>query len=574
MSPLRHPLKASRKGRLRSAVVEMLIPCLLFQFTTLGLAQKSFEGRERPSLKPVVTRQTTFTIPFQTNNTTQSIPQAIEVQLHVSRNGGVRWQLYSREHPTAGSFRFHAPTDGHYWYAVRTVDGQGRHFPRRVEHPELLVIVDTDPPTINLLAKVGTTGDVQTRWEVADLQLDVASLRLEYQAEPNAEWQPVAIDRSKSSSSSTVISGNARWWPRTETGQIQVRARVNDFAGNASTIQRKIDLTRVAGRRLRPIPPELAEHRPDGGVAWRAEQGLTSEVVDRNHRSTDGRALEQGKSNQAMTSLTRVDQSKNVRRTADFSPSVYGEWAKTQSSEESQGVNQLASDRKIVKHPEDFDEFLPVRLHVTRFRRFSLDYDVDSVGTSGVRTVHLWGTLDQGQTWAIWGKDDDRNSPVEVNVSGEGLFGFRIIVENNEGLSLRIPQPGDAPDVHVRVDQTKPEAELMSAQYGHGDHAGQLEIRWKARDEHLGERPVTLTYASDPMAGWQTIAENIANTGIYSWRIDRHVPRQVFLRIEVSDQAGNQSLFELPDPVSTRGLVPRGRIRGVRPLPDIHTTVE
>jgi hypothetical protein len=231
-------------------------------------------------------------------------------------------------------------------------------------------------------------------------------------------------------------------------------------------------------------------------------------------------------------------------------------------------VNHFVSNRRVRR--QGASAVLPPEVAplMTRFARFSLQYDLESVGPSGVRTVHLWCTQDGGHTWTQWTEDEDRTSPILVDVEREGVYGFRIVVENNDGLSVSPPQEGDSAEIWVGVDYTSPQAQLTSAQYGKGARAGRLEIQWKASDDHLAEKPVTIKYASNPTTGWQTVAKDLDNTGQYSWRVDRHVPQEVYLRLEVADRAGNLGVHQLQQPISTRGLVPKARIRGMSPISD------
>ncbi len=62
-------------------------------------------------------------------------------------------------------------------------------------------------------------------------------------------------------------------------------------------------------------------------------------------------------------------------------------------------------------------------------RSFDLEYDVEGVGPSGIARVELWGTRDGGRSWSSYGIDNDNRSPIRANVDGEGLYGFRIVVQ-------------------------------------------------------------------------------------------------------------------------------------------------
>jgi hypothetical protein len=204
---------------------------------------------------------------------------------------------------------------------------------------------------------------------------------------------------------------------------------------------------------------------------------------------------------------------------------------------------------------------------MTNVMRFRLDYDVDSVGPSGVAEVQLWGTSDGGRSWTLWQTDADRQSPLDVEVQREGIYGFRVVIVGNNGLSGRAPQSGDLADLWVGVDRTEPEARLTSAIYGEGRHAGQLDIRWEANDQWLPDRSVSLLFSEQPAGPWSTIASGLPNSGQYYWPIEPRIPEKIYLRIEVRDEAGNLGDDQLTEPISTTGLVPQAHIRGIRPSP-------
>ena len=206
------------------------------------------------------------------------------------------------------------------------------------------------------------------------------------------------------------------------------------------------------------------------------------------------------------------------------------------------------------------------RPRMTKSKRFQLDYEVDAVAANGVREVELWGTSDDGRTWTIWQSDPDRQSPLDIEVQNDGIYGFRIVIVGNNGLAGSAPRNGDLADLWVGVDTTPPKIDFTAATYGQGEFAGQLEIRWTAQDSWMGDRPVTLLFSSQPSGPWTTIAAGLPNSGLYYWPIDPRIPEQVYLRLEFRDEAGNLAFEQLRDPISISGLTPKARIRAIRPL--------
>ena len=196
--------------------------------------------------------------------------------------------------------------------------------------------------------------------------------------------------------------------------------------------------------------------------------------------------------------------------------------------------------------------------------RFSLEYELESIGRRGIEAVELWGTVDAGENWKRWGSDPDLTSPFDIEVLEEGIFGFRSVVIGGNGLVSPSPRPGDPPDIAVVVDTTPPKVRLTSVRYGEGDQTGSLVIRYDCGDKYLAARPVTLSFSDRPDGPWTTIAAGLVNDGEYVWPADPELPCQIYLRIDAVDQAENVGTYILDRPVETQGLAPRARIRGFR----------
>lgn len=204
----------------------------------------------------------------------------------------------------------------------------------------------------------------------------------------------------------------------------------------------------------------------------------------------------------------------------------------------------------------------------TKRPRFGLEYDVNTVGSSGVSEVELWATRDGGQSWSRWGSDPDRRSPFDVEVDGEGVFGFRIVVMSRGGLASRPPQPGDEADQWVIVDTSAPKVELRGAQYGAEERVGQLAISWDAQDANLTEKCVSLFYSDREEGPWTRIVSDLANQGEYFWRVDSRVPPRIYIKVEVRDGADNLASDQTRDAIKVEGLVPSGKIRRIIPRED------
>jgi hypothetical protein len=198
--------------------------------------------------------------------------------------------------------------------------------------------------------------------------------------------------------------------------------------------------------------------------------------------------------------------------------------------------------------------------------RFSLAYELEAIGANGAEAVELYGSTTGGKTWMLWGADPDRQTPFDIETKGEGVFGYRIVVVGRNGLASPRPLAGDVPDIVIVVDKTEPKVRISSAQYGQGDRTGSLVIGYEASDENLMKRPVSLAFSDSVEGPWTTIAAGLRNDGMYVWPADPNMPRQIYLRIDVKDQAGNVGTYILEQAIETQGLAPRARIRGFRSL--------
>jgi hypothetical protein len=194
-------------------------------------------------------------------------------------------------------------------------------------------------------------------------------------------------------------------------------------------------------------------------------------------------------------------------------------------------------------------------------RTFALEYDLDDAGRGGVAKVELWGSRDGGKTWNRYAQDDDNRSPLIVTVDEEGLYGFRIVVQNAGGPTAEPPRAGDSPELWVSVDLKRPVVELTAIERGQGNVADHLTLRWRAADNNLEARPISLFYSSRPSGPWSAIATSLENTGEYAWRVERYVPARFYLRVEARDTAGNLAAYQTREPVQFSPPNLAGRLR-------------
>lgn len=208
----------------------------------------------------------------------------------------------------------------------------------------------------------------------------------------------------------------------------------------------------------------------------------------------------------------------------------------------------------------------PDRIRYINSRRFRMDYSLDFIDATQLSKVVLWMTADGGQTWTAWAEDTDTVSPFPVEMAEPGHYGFRIVFHNNDGLAGRAPLRGDDADLWVVIDLDHPDARLTGAPYGSGETSGRLLIQWIASDAMLRDRPVRLSYSADRLGPWTVIEDGLENSGQFVWKPDNLTPDRVYLRLDVTDAAGNSSTSATDQPIDLTGMIPRGRITDIQPV--------
>lgn len=209
-----------------------------------GIGGGTVVAAERPA--PVFTRDLGFTIPFSVDASATDI---VEVQLLVSLDRGATWQLYLRQPASEKGFRFRGQRDGEYWFASRTIDRLGQARPAGPLDPQLIVVIDTTAPRLNLTVAAGAAGEIQARWEMNDERLAPQTFQLFYMAGVAGTPQPVAVQPSVAAGAAGAVGaagaagayqGQVSFFPQGGARLAQVIAEVKDAAGNRVVATKRV----------------------------------------------------------------------------------------------------------------------------------------------------------------------------------------------------------------------------------------------------------------------------------------------------------------------------------------------
>jgi hypothetical protein len=227
-------------------------------------------------------------------------------------------------------------------------------------------------------------------------------------------------------------------------------------------------------------------------------------------------------------------------------PAVPPPALETQSNKVTDKVTPAAHSRQVINSTHTF-----------------LNYQIDHQGPSGVVKVEVWMTRDEGQTWQKLCEDSSRRSPVAIDLPGEGSYGLSLVLSNGNGNVGAPPARGDAPDFRLEVDMTKPVARLTDVRNGTGADIGTFSISWTASDKNLRSDPIDLYYGTSREGPWLPIVKGLKNDGNYRWVAPKELNGQIYIRMEVTDEAGNTTLCVAAQPVNLDRSPPTAHILGV-----------
>jgi hypothetical protein len=512
-----------------------------------------------------------------------------ELHLFYSEDQGYHWLPSSRTLPDHPTFTFRSSHDGEYWFAVQTKTVDNKVSPKldSTVEPNLKVVVDTFPPTLilNPDGRRGTLASV--RWEVKDENLDLKSFVLEYQVEGVGVWRRVPIKRPK-------LLGGQQWDAGTAEA-LKVRASVTDKAGNLA--EATIDLPEGAANQSDLAVNDSGYESPPGNLqfadgadsAISVGQGFTP--VNASPAADTAKPPVRARSGRPTRVVPKAASSRGARaggtdREDDFVPAPPATRSAPPAAElpftepfaadAGGGVPAsppVSAENSTLTNPV-YEQQAPPRdgggggTLLVASPKFNLQYAIDDAGPNGPATVELWITQDGGRTWIRRGDDQDRVSPIEVDLGGEGTYGLCLVARSASGLGDQPPAPGDAPQSWVEVDSTSPVVQLQPPQVGSGVNSGKVAIAWRATDLHLSPKSVSLLWRPDQLgAPWQTIADSQDNSGQYIWTVPPTVPQRFHLKVEAVDTVGHRGAAD----TSEMGAVmvdrsrPRSRIIGLDP---------
>jgi hypothetical protein len=556
-------------------------------------------GTVPPDVSPINQRK--FEIPIRIDPARRAGIK--ELKLYSSTDEGRTWHLEYVADPDKTGFTFFAPTDGIYWFSVQVLDQQGHSEPDDIYRasPGQKVLVDTLKPLLRIVSAERQGEDVAVSWEIQEDHPDLATLKLDYRAaDADAfQWQSAPVSPDMHGQARVHVSGPSA---------LTIRMQVQDVAGNLTTTQTEVAaapapagnpvaLGSSAGPtasaighedKVAPIadPPAIRPSaKPIEQPPLKPTGATSGDPVGHPDilppppllGTGTGLAAEHGAGTHGSPALPiepRGVQDRSPWPGTGSSPRIVEPGTHLVASSETSGLAPASGLGASAAHAGH--DQLP-SLQVINSTQVTLEYEVAKFGPSGVGSVEVYLTRDDGATWQRYAADQEVRlppsaematpgsirRPITVELPGEGVYGFYLVVRSGAGLGKPPPQNGDAPQMRIEVDTTRPVAQLYAPEPIPG-HRDQLAINWTASDHNLGATPITLQWAAKQGGPWETIGADLANSGRFTWNLPPNLPSRVFLRLTARDTAGNVGIAETREPVLVDLCEPEIQIVGFK----------
>ena len=506
--------------------------------------------------EPLVTNVGQFQIPFDVETEPGQKAEGFAV-LFGSQNGGANWEQLQSVPASQDAFMFAAPRDGRYSFAIRMTDPQGNVTPpAKNTAAELDVVVDTVSPDLKVELFESAPGQILINWTCTDASVNPETLSIEYADGTNGRWKPVSVD-AVANGQTVVTSGQG--------SVIAVRAQISDAAGNrgeASTqlVSKGVSHAPAAGPMTVPPVPAAIRSTPMGPSPFGASP-------QNNHATNVPAGYPAQAMKGAVAPVPQPPVPQSPAPAVGYPPATattnfVGNYGAPMSSQVSTTASASAMPGLPGFH-DSMNSFSVGDEQLVNAHVFDVDYQVEDVGPSGVSAVELFVTENGGQQWFRYGNDTDLRSPFQVDAQGEGTFGFAVRIRNGLGFADAPPQPGQAPEIVVTVDEAAPGVELAQPSV-RVDGFGTVQLAWRVTDLHLAPSPIRLEYSTTPNGPWTPVFDWQADQGGFDWSIRPGTPSSLYFRLLARDAAGNIGAAQTPQPVIVDLKKPVGRLLRVQ----------
>ena len=313
--------------------------------------------------------------------------------------------------PREDGFIFHAPADGQYWFQVTATDFKGKQDPenlldfhKRPEHVQNgSSIRSSRSCAVTSAQRQGD--DVVVAWEIQEPYPDWSTFRVEYQIQPSQQWIPVQTTPHH--------TGQARFQPG-NLSPLTVKIHLRNRAKNDGHAVVEVSGSGVqpafpgpgpslGGSPLLAPPGSLGQGEssalppPPGGLAPPPNFGM-------------GREREREREREERASFDNPPPAPPPPQP----PQPIGPrttWGPPPGHENK--YRPIAySDSSVAPSAPSLPSRKPMpEARIVNTKEVTLEYELTKIGPSGVGSVDLWWTRNDGQSWERYADDPEAKGP-------------------------------------------------------------------------------------------------------------------------------------------------------------------
>ena len=170
-----------------------------------------------------------------------------------------------------------------------------------------------------------------------------------------------------------------------------------------------------------------------------------------------------------------------------------------------------------------------------------INYVVEDDSSKPIKSITVWFSSDDGETWGRVVDDTDVVSPVTVKATQPGKFGFYLVATDNAGNSSLEPISGSKPMCVCVYDTTLPTLKIISPKEGAVIRGGDaLVIEYQAEDTNFGMNAIRSFYSANNGESWNMIAPDGPNLGTINWIAPNKTLNPCVIKLIARDNLGNE----------------------------------
>ncbi len=172
---------------------------------------------------------------------------------------------------------------------------------------------------------------------------------------------------------------------------------------------------------------------------------------------------------------------------------------------------------------------------------FEVSYKAKDHGDAGIRTIEMYFSPDDGETWHLYGKDLDRTSPFQMT-SSDGMVGLYLASEDRLGNATRTPESGTDPMHTITIDTRPPELQLLKPSSEQILTGGKtVNVEWNYSDPHPLKNGVEVQIRQSPDGTWNTKGTLDSSREKWALPVPKKHLEQMQIRLKGSDAFENRT---------------------------------